>query len=103
MGENGVINLIVIFDKQFQKLFNYVEFDYCGVVNDDPQVRAQVKEIEETFKKRMGECLVYDDRKRLVLKDTKASLKRLLTKLFEKKFNKRPLVLPTVVDCYKTK
>ncbi|RCJ00555.1 ribonuclease J [Ureaplasma urealyticum] len=103
MGENGVINLIVIFDKQFQKLFNYVEFDYCGVVNDDSQVRAQVKEIEETFKKRMGECLVYDDRKRLVLKDTKASLKRLLTKLFEKKFNKRPLVLPTVVDCYKTK
>ena len=99
MGENGVINLIVIFDKQFQKLFNYVEFDYCGVVNND----AQIKEIEETFKKRMGECLVYDERKRLILKDTKANLKRLLTKLFEKKFNKRPLVLPTVVDCYKTK
>ena len=99
MGENGVINLIVIFDKQFQKLFNYVEFDYCGVVNN----YAQIKEIEETFKKRMGECLVYDERKRLILKDTKANLKRLLTKLFEKKFNKRPLVLPTVVDCYKTK
>ncbi|WP_031489150.1 ribonuclease J [Ureaplasma canigenitalium] len=97
MGSNGVIAMSLVFDKAHQKLFNYVKLEYFGVVNHKDLSSSKVEEIEATFKKRMGECLVYENKK-LNIKETKFNLKRLLSKLFEKKFNRRPLVLPTFID-----
>lgn len=98
MSENGVVSISFVFDKQCQKLLNSVEFKYYGVVNKGPFSLSKVQEIETTFKERMGECLSYDKNKRLDIKETKAALKRLLGRLFEKKFNKRPLVLSNFID-----
>lgn len=98
MSENGVVSISFIFDKQCQKLLNSVQFKYYGVVNNGPFSLSKVEEIEATFKERMGECLFYDKNKKLDIKETKAALKRLLARLFEKKFNKRPLVLSNFID-----
>lgn len=100
MAESGIVNLVLLFDKQHQKLLDYIDFDYYGVANNTESVKNQILEIRHIFKERIGECLIYDENKRLDLKETKNALKRLLARLFEKKFGKRPLVLPTVFDCF---
>ncbi|MCV3734166.1 ribonuclease J [Ureaplasma miroungigenitalium] len=100
MGENGIIILTMAFDKKHQRLIDFIDFKYFGVVNKNKSTNEVVKEIEDNFKTSLAECIVYDKQKRLNMKETKNNARRLLAKLFEKKFNKRPLVLPTIIDYY---
>ncbi|MCV3743643.1 ribonuclease J [Ureaplasma sp. ES3154-GEN] len=100
MGENGIIVLSMVFDKKHQRLIDFFDFKYFGVINNNNQTQSTVKEIQDNFRKMFVDCIVYDKQKRLNLKETKNNARRLLAKLFEKKFNKRPLVLPTIIDHY---
>lgn len=103
MGKNGVVNLVLLFDKQYQKLMNHVVFEYFGVFNKGQSNQQKIEEIQDIFKEKMGECVVYEKDKRVNLKETKLMLKKLLARIFEKRLSKRPLVLPTIVDCAKQK
>lgn len=98
MGESGIILLTLLLDKTNQRFLNKVVVNDFGVVTKDKNTNEDFNEVVNTFKDQINKYIVYDAKKKVDTKETKVFFKKVFTKLFEKKFNKRPLVLPSIIE-----
>ncbi|GAA5414686.1 ribonuclease J [Ureaplasma ceti] len=99
MGDSGIILLTFVLDKNKQKFVKTMSIKDFGVVTKDERTQEDFQEIVDTFKENLVNYIVYDNNKKKIdTKETKLLLKKSFTKLFEKKFNKRPLVLPSIIE-----
>ena len=99
MGDSGIILLNLVLDKKNQKFVDMVSVNDFGVVTKDKETVDSFNEVIQQFKETIHDFVVYDSNKKKVdVKETKVLMKKYFTKLFEKKFNKRPLVLPSIIE-----
>lgn len=98
MVENGAICINVMVNENGEILSPIDIFDYGIFNHNDPVAMKIFEEIKETINKNIYNYFVYKDEKTIDFKETKISLKKAITKLFDKAMNKRPIVLPTIID-----
>lgn len=98
MANNGIILLTIPLDKKNQKFVKEIQLESYGVIKENEETKQEIQEIQETFLNLLGENIVLDAKKMINIKETKLNIKKILAKLFEKKFNKRPVVLPSIIE-----
>lgn len=98
MLENGVICLSFILNEKFDTISNIEIFDYGVVNHNDAVALAVYKNIQKDIRDNLNTFFVYKNKNVLDFKETKNSIKKGVIKLFDKSLNKRPIVLPTIID-----
>jgi ribonuclease J len=97
MKDNGVVLLSLLYSKDEKKIrkFNY---DSVGVVNITEDNRSIINMIIEECNKQITTLLAVAVEKNAIdMKEIKTSIRKIVTKQFEKKFNKKPLILTTII------
>lgn len=99
LSESGVATVTLFMDKQSQQFIDKVMFETYGIVSKTADNQKLIQKIIDDFKPQLANLVVFDPKtNRINHKETKAIFKKLLMKLFEKKFEKRPVVLVCVVE-----
>ncbi|MDR0986050.1 MAG: ribonuclease J [Mycoplasmataceae bacterium] len=97
MKENGAVLLSILFDKQSQtiKRFNY---DLVGITNLSESNKVIINQINTECNKQITSLIVEEMKKsKLDIKEIKNVIRKVVDKQYEKKFNKRPLVITTIM------
>ncbi len=98
MAENGVVVLTLPYDAEKNKLIDAIKISAYGVVKKDEHTNDKLAELTELINKDVANCLSIDARGRINTSETHKALKKLVSKVFEKNFDKRPLMLPCIID-----
>ncbi|MDE6472920.1 MAG: ribonuclease J [Ureaplasma sp.] len=98
MSTSGVIMTNVFLDKKEQKFYSYHYLKSIGlVINEKDNYLLDV--LNEKFNLFLTKAIAYkDDNKTIDTVTTKNNLKKNILRFFEKKTNKKPLVLPTIIE-----
>lgn len=103
MAENGVVVLILPFDSTQKKIIDAIKISSYGVIKKDNLTANKLKEITDIINKDIANCIIIDNRGRINTAETHKALKKLVGKVFEKNFDKRPLMLPCIIDVTNSK
>lgn len=98
MLENGVVCLSFILNEKFDTISNIEIFDYGVLNHNDPVALSVYQNILKDIRDNLSTFFVYKGKNALDFKETKNSIKKGVIKLFDKYLNKRPIVLPTIID-----
>lgn len=99
LSEAGSILATLFIDKNTQQFINKIEYKTYGVVAQTEENELTIKKIFDEFKKQIPNFIIIDPKtKKIAHKDVKNTLKKLIMKSFEKKFNKRPIVLICIIE-----
>ena len=99
MASDGVLLIDLLIDKQ-NKTVTHHNFSSVGVININDENTPIINEINETCLKLINENLqkeITDPSKPLNTKEFKYFIKKIFTKYYDKKFEKKPLVVTTLV------
>ncbi len=99
MTSNGVLLIDLLIDNQ-KKVISHHNFSSIGVINMTDENMKIINEINEECLKQINENLekqVPDKTKLLNTKELKYFIKKIFTKYYDKKFEKKPLVVTTLV------
>ena len=99
MASDGVLLIDLLIDKQ-NKTITHHNFSSIGVININDENIPIINEINETCLKLINENLqkeITDPSKPLNTKEFKYFIKKIFTKYYDKKFEKKPLVVTTLV------
>ena len=99
MASNGVLLIDLLIDNQ-KKIVTHHNFSSIGVINMTDENVKIINEINEECLKQINENLekqVLDKTKLLNTKEFKYFIKKIFTKYYDKKFEKKPLVVTTLV------
>ncbi len=99
MASNGVLLIDLLIDNQ-KKIVTHHNFSSIGVINMTDENMKIINEINEECLKQINENLekqVLDKTKLLNTKEFKYFIKKIFTKYYDKKFEKKPLVVTTLV------
>lgn len=95
MSTSGVVTLIMYFNRETQSFINKIELNPIGLTfNADDYNFQQVK---EKFIDTIQKCII-KTKNGIDIKETKIALKKSLIRIFERKMNKKPLILPTIIE-----
>lgn len=99
LAEAGIVFITVAIDINSACFLNFFDIDSYGAITEDENSKNLLEEVITQFKENISDCIVLENNKKKVdTKETKVLLKKLFTKMYEKKFNKRPIVLPTIIE-----
>jgi ribonuclease J len=97
MKENGVVLLSFLYSKE-EKIIKKFNYDTVGVINITDENRPIINAIIEECNKLISNLMsVAIEKNALDMKEIKISIRKIVDKQFEKKFNKKPLVLTTII------
>jgi ribonuclease J len=97
MKDNGVVLLSLLYSKE-EKVIKKYNYDAVGVINITDENRPIVNAIVDECNKLIANLLqTAIEKKSLDMKEIKISIRKIVDKQFEKKFNKKPLVLTTII------
>jgi ribonuclease J len=97
MKENGVVLLSLLFDKE-TKLIKKYNYDAVGVTNLSEENKTIINAIVEFCNKEITTILADGvSHAQIDMKNIKMLIRKMVSKQFEKKFNKKPLVLSTII------
>lgn len=99
MASNGVLLIDLLIDNQ-KKIVTHHNFSSIGVINMTDENMKIINEINDECLKQINENLekqVLDKTKLLNTKEFKYFIKKIFTKYYDKKFEKKPLVVTTLV------
>ena len=99
MASKGVLLIDLLLDNQ-KKIVTHHNFSSIGVINMTDENMKIINEINEECLKQINENLekqVLDKTKLLNTKEFKYFIKKIFTKYYDKKFEKKPLVVTTLV------
>jgi ribonuclease J len=103
MKDNGVVLLSLLYSKE-EKVIKKYNYDTVGVINVTDENRPILNVIIEECNKQISNLLTVAVEKNAIdMKEIKISIRKLVDKQFEKKFNKKPLVLTTIIFAKGTK
>lgn len=99
LAEAGIVFITVAIDINSSSFLNFFDIDSYGAITEDANSKSLLEEVIIQFKENISDCIVLDNNKKKVdTKETKVLLKKIFTKMYEKKFNKRPIVLPSIIE-----
>ncbi len=100
MADAGIVFLTIALDTNTMKFLNFLDIDTYGALTHDNNSKILLEEVVSIFKENITECIILEKGKnnKVDTKETKILLKKYFMKLFEKKFNKRPIVLPSIIE-----
>lgn len=98
MAENGVVVLTLPYDSDKNKIVDAIKISAYGVIKKDANTNSKLNELTEIINKDVANCLIIDAKGRINTTETHKALKKLVSKFFEKNFDKRPLMLPCIID-----
>lgn len=98
MTENGALCISLIVNPNCEIISEINLFDYGVFNHNDPISMKIFEEIKQEINKNIYSYFVYKSKDTIDFKETKISIKKAVTKLFDKHMHKRPIVLPTIVD-----
>ncbi|MDR0739514.1 MAG: ribonuclease J [Mycoplasmataceae bacterium] len=97
MKDNGVVLLSILYSKE-DKVIKKFNYDTVGVINVTDDNRIILNAIIEDCNRTIASLLTTAiEKKDLDMKEIKISIRKFVSKQFEKKFNKKPLVLTTII------
>ncbi len=97
MTENGTFAISFIINDKKEIISRLDMLDYGVINHDDNNALSLLKRIHAEIEKNIYNYFIYKD-ENLDLKETKLTIKKAITKLFDKMLDKRPIVLPTIVE-----
>ncbi len=99
LADSGIIFLTIALDSNSNNFLNFLNVDSYGALTDDNNSKILLEDVISQFKENIVNCIIYDKSKNKIdTKETKTILKKFFSKLYEKKFNKRPIVLPSIIE-----
>lgn len=99
LSDAGIATVCLYIDKKTQQFIDQIEYETYGIITKTVENEAIVTKIIEDFKSQITNLTIKDSNsKKINLKDTKNIFKKDLMKSFEKKFNKRPIVLMCIIE-----
>lgn len=99
MAKDGIVTVNLIIDKKAKKIIRY-SFEPVGVINFTEENKKMINEINLTILKLVGEYLLKNIKsvdEPLNTKEFKYYLRKLFNKYYFKKFEKQPLVVPSLI------
>jgi ribonuclease J len=97
MKDNGVVLLSLMYSKE-EKVIKKFNYDAVGVINITDENRPILNAITDECNKLISNLLTVAVEKNAIdMKEIKTSIRKIVDKQFEKKFNKKPLVLTTII------
>ncbi|MGL4951651.1 MAG: hypothetical protein ACRC4L_01550 [Mycoplasma sp.] len=98
MLENGSVCISFIVNEKNMIVSDLEIFDYGVFNHSDVQSLKIFEDIKLEIKNSIYSYFVYRNKNLIDFKETKNSIKKAIAKLFDKKMQKRPIVLPTIVE-----
>lgn len=99
LSDSGVLAVTLFLNKSNQQFVNKIDYKTFGIVSKIDENEEEIRQIIDNFKDQLLSLVILDPKnKKINLKESKAIFKKVLMKLFEKKFNKRPVVLVTIIE-----
>lgn len=99
LSEAGVVTVTLFVDKASQQFIDKINYETYGIVSKLTSNQEIIQNIMKDFKLQIPNLTVIDHKNNKINhKETKIFFKKLLMKLFEKKFDKRPVVLASIVE-----
>ncbi|MDR1991835.1 MAG: ribonuclease J [Mycoplasmataceae bacterium] len=97
MKDNGVVLLNFLYSKE-EKIIKKFNYDTVGVTNINDTNRSIINGIIEECNKTINTIMSSAiEKNALDIKEIKMAIRKFVDKHFEKKFNKKPLVLTTII------
>ncbi|MDR3329826.1 MAG: ribonuclease J [Mycoplasmataceae bacterium] len=97
MKDNGVVLVSLLYSKE-DKIIKRFNYDSVGVTNITEENKPIINIIVEECNKQISSLLsTAITQNALDMKEIKISIRKIVDKQFEKKFNKKPLVLTTII------
>jgi ribonuclease J len=97
MKDNGVVLLSILFNKE-EKVIKKFNYDAVGVINITEENKPLLNVIIEECNKQISSLMATSiEKNALDMKEIKIAIRKIVDKQFEKKFNKKPLVLTTII------
>ncbi|WP_052663121.1 ribonuclease J [Mycoplasmoides pirum] len=104
MAENGVAIVLVFYDQKNHKFKPTIKCELYGISDEEDKLNVIKTKIDEQVNnlfKNLQDVKTNQKEKNISvseMRDFKLILKKTVTKIFEKNLDKRPIVLPTVID-----
>ncbi len=95
MSLSGVVLMILYYDKASNSFVSKIDFKTIGLSFDDGG--ALFKEAQEKLVSNVSKYIA-KSKDKIDLKETKINFKKGLIRILEKKMNKKPLVLPSIIE-----
>ncbi|MDR2369810.1 MAG: ribonuclease J [Mycoplasmataceae bacterium] len=97
MKDNGAVLLSLLYSKE-EKIIKKFNYDTVGVINVTDDNRPILNAIIDECNNLIANLLkVAVEKNAIDMKEIKIAIRKLVDKQFEKKFNKKPLVLTTII------
>ncbi len=98
MAENGTFLISFIVNANNEIISDLDMHDYGLINHNDDKAMQVLNKIKNDIRNNIYNFFVYKNAKTIDFKETKTLIKKGITKLFDKSLNKRPIVLPTIVE-----
>ena len=97
MKETGVVLANLLLSNQTKQIIKF-NFDAVGVLNITDQIKETLSKLNEEFVKSLNEYAKTQlEAKTFDIKEYKLFVRKIVGKQFDKKFNKKPLVITTII------
>lgn len=98
MSNNGVVIINFFINKEF-KIISKIDIHDIGLINqNDENSFNTFNRIKEDIRNNIHNYFVFKNKTSLDFKETKISIKKAVIKLIDKNLEKRPLILPTIIE-----
>lgn len=98
MLENGTVCISFIVNEKMLVTSDIDIFDYGVFNHNDQNILKIYEDIKLEIKNNIYNYFVFRNKTSIDFKETKSLIKKGVTKMFDKALNKRPIVLPTIID-----
>ncbi|MGL4950328.1 MAG: hypothetical protein ACRC4M_00580 [Mycoplasma sp.] len=98
MLENGSVCISFILNEVGMIVSDIELFDYGVFNHGDAHTTKIFNDIKQEVIANIYSYFVYKNKNTIDFKETKNSIRKSVAKLFDKKLNKRPIVLPTIIE-----
>ncbi len=98
MTENGTFAISFIVNSKNEIISKLDMYDFGLINHDDQNAMNLLNKIHEEINNNIYNYFVYKNDKVVDYKETKTMIKKGITKLFDKFLEKRPIVLPTIIE-----
>ncbi|WP_052663969.1 ribonuclease J [Mycoplasmoides alvi] len=104
MAENGVAIILVFYNHKEHKFHSEIKCELYGVSDEESKLNVIKNKIYEQSNNLFNDLLALKANQKekdisvSEMRELKVSLKKIITKIFEKTIDKQPIVLPTIID-----
>lgn len=104
MAENGVVIIVLFYNRKSREFLKDIKYEFYGITDEEEKMSTLYQKVDEQVRTLFKDLLsmkTKQNEKNIAVsevKEFKQSIKKTVAKIFEKNIDKKPIVLPTIVD-----